>query len=206
MGPTLEGRFADASAAGRAITFRGMPLPLAFPIGLLVGMSLAWVARVELARSEVPLVLARPFLVALALGAIVHLPVAAYFVARHGDWAYLYLVRSARIPSAVDLTLVVLGALSVPLGFAIAAPWAIAKRGPALLKLGAVIGALLIVACVLAARRLSVSASYAQFHGGFGVAPLGKTTLGRGVLLSWVALLAGYAWSVRALRTPRTDT
>jgi hypothetical protein len=182
-----------------------MPLPLALPFGLLIGMSLAWLARVELARSEVPLVLARPFLVAAALGAIVHAPVVAYFVAMHGDWAYLYLVRFSRIPSAVDLTLVLLAAAQVPLGFALASPWAMAKRGPALLKVGAVVGAALLIACVVAWRRLSVSASYAQYHAGFGVVPLGKTPLGRGVLLSWLSLLVGYGWSVHVLKAPRSD-
>ncbi len=185
-----------------------MPLPLALPIGLLIGMSLAWLARVELARSEVPLVLARPFLVAAALGAIVHAPVVGYFVAMHGDWSYLYLIRFSRIPSAVDLTLVVVAAAQVPLGFALASPWAMAKRGPALLKIGVAIGALLLAGCIIASRRLAVSASYAQFHAGFAVMPLGKTPLGRAVLLSWAALLAGYAWSAHVLRprpSPRTD-
>jgi hypothetical protein len=179
-----------------------MPLPLAVPIGLFLGMTLAWLARAELARSEVPLVLARPFLVAAALGAIVYAPVVAYFVVMHGDWAYLYLVRWHRVPSAVDLALVVVAAAQIPLGFAASARWAIARRGPALLKVGVACGALLLVACAIAARRLSVSASYAQYHGGFGIVPLGRTPLGRGVLLSWVALLAGYGWTVHALREP----
>ena len=182
-----------------------MPLPLALPIGLLIGMSLAWLARVELARSEVPLVLARPFLVAAALGALVYAPVVAYFVAMHGDWSYLYLVRVSRIPSAVDLTLVMVAAAQVPLGFALASPWAMAKRGPALLKVGVVVAALLFAGCIVAARRLAVSASYAQFHAGFAVMPLGKTSLGRAVLLSWVVLLAAYGWSVHVLRAPRAD-
>lgn len=182
-----------------------MPLPFAVPIGFILGMSLAWLARVELARSETPLVLARPFLVAVGLGALVYAPVVAYFVARHGDWAYLYLVRSARIPSAVDLSLVVLAAGQLPLGFAVAAPWAIARRGPSLLKLGAAAGALLLVVSIFVARRLSVSASYAQYHAGFGVVPLGQSPLGRGVLLSWMALIAGYGWCVHVLRAPQSD-
>lgn len=182
-----------------------MPLPLALPFGLLVGMSLAWLARVELARSEVPLVLARPFLIALGLGALVHAPVIAYFVALHGDWAYLYLIRWTRIPSAVDLMLVVVAAAQVPLGVALASPWAIAKRGAMLLKTAAVIAALLLVACIVTSRRLSVSASYAQFHGGFGVTALGKAPLGRGLLLSWLALAAGFGWSVQVLRASRSE-
>jgi hypothetical protein len=180
-----------------------MPLPFALPFGLMLGMTLAWVARTELTRSEVSLVLARPFLVALGLGAIVYAPVVGYFAAFHGDWAYLYLVRWSRVPSAVDLFVVVLAALQVPLGFAIATPWAIAKRGTRILQVEGALAALLVVASVVFLRRLSVSASFAQYHGGFGAVPLGRSPLGRGILLSWLALALGYAWSVHALRSPR---
>jgi hypothetical protein len=180
-----------------------MPLPFALPVGLLLGMTLAWAARGELARSEVSLVLARPFLVALGLGATVFAPVVGYFAALHGDWAYLYLVRWSRVPSALDLFLVVLAAVQVPLGFAIAAPWAIAKRGTRLLQVSVAVTAGLVVACVVLARRLSVSASFAQYHGGFGAMPLGRSPLGRGILLSWVVLAVAYAWSLHVLRSPR---
>ena len=180
-----------------------MPLPLAIPVGLLLGMTLAWLARVELARSEVPLLLARPFLIALGLGALVFAPVVGYFAAWHGDWAYLYLVSSSRVPSAVDLFLVLVAALQVPLGFAIATPWAIAKRGPRVFQGMAGVAAVLVVVCAVFARRLAVSASYAQYHGGFGALALGKSPLGRGILLSWIAVALAYAWSVHALRSSR---
>jgi hypothetical protein len=174
---------------------------LSLPFGLLIGMSLAWLARAELARSEVLLVLARPFLVVLGFAALVYAPVVAYFLLAHGDWAYLYVFRFSQIPSAVDLILVVLAAAQIPLGFALAAPWATAKRGPALLRVTAALGVVLVVLCAISARRLAVSGSYAQVHGAFGVAPLGRSALGRGVLLSWIALLAGYGWTARVLRT-----
>lgn len=177
-----------------------MPLPFALPLGLLVGVTLSWLARAELARSEVPLLLARPFVVAVGFGALVFGPVVGYFAARHGDWAYLYLIRWSRVPSAVDLTVVVLAAAQVPLGFALAAPWSIAKRGSRVLWVSAGLGVALLAASVVAARRLSVSATYAQFHGGFGGAPLGRSALGRAVLSSWIALAAAYAWAARALR------
>src|SRR4029079_14589911 len=121
-----------------------MPLPFAFPLGLVLGMTLAWLARAELARSEVPLVLARPFLISLGLGTIVFAPVVGYFAALHGDWAYLYLVRWSGVPSAVDLLLVVLAALTIPLGFAIATPWAIARRGTRVLQVNAAVAMLLV--------------------------------------------------------------
>jgi hypothetical protein len=180
-----------------------MPLPFAIPVGLIIGMTLAWVARAELARSEVVLVLARPFLVAVGLSAIVYAPVVGYFAALHGDWTYLYLVRWSRVPSAVDLLLVVLAAVQVPLGFAIATPWAIAKRGTRILQVSAGVATVLVIACAIFARRLAVSASFAQYHGGFGAVPIGRSPLGRGILLSWLALALAYAWSLHALRSPR---
>ncbi len=179
-----------------------MPLPLALPVGLIVGMTLAWIGRSELARSEVPVVLARPFLVAVALAAIVFGPVVGYFAALHGDWAYLYMVPWSRVPSAVDLSLVVLAAAQVPLGFAIASPWAVAKRGPRLLKVCAAVGAVVLVACAIGWRRVTVSGTYVQFHDHFGMVPIGRSSLGRGLLSSWMALAAAYAWAAHVLRSP----
>ena len=180
-----------------------MPLPLALPIGLLLGLSLAWLARIELARSDVPLVLARPFLVALGFAAIVYAPVVGYAVALHGDWAYLYLLRFARVPSAVDLGLVLLAAAGVPAGFALGAPWALTKRGAPFLRVGIAVALVVVIITGLSIKRLAVSASYAQYHDHFGAMPIGSSPLGRGVLLSWVAIAAGFGWAVRALRTPR---
>jgi hypothetical protein len=183
-----------------------MPLPFAFLVGLLLGGSLAWLARIELARSEAPLLLARPFLVAVALGLLVFAPVVGYFAALHGDWTYLYLFRAARLPSALDLAFVLLAGSQVPLGFALAAPWSIAKRGTALAKVAGLLALVLLAASAALARRLATDASYAQYHGAFGTVPLGKSSLGRGILWSWVILVAAYAWSVRALRSSRPRT
>lgn len=183
-----------------------MPLPFALLLGLVLGISLAWIARAELARSEVPLVLARPFLVTLGLGLVVYAPALGYFVALHGDWAYLYLVRSDRVPSALDLAFVLACGASLPAGFALAAPWAIQRRSGLLLQIaGAIVLAVLVAAGVLS-RRLAVSASYAQFHGGFGTVPLGRSPLGRGALASWIAVAAGSAWSAWVLRRPRAPS
>jgi len=180
-----------------------MPLLFAPIVGLLLGISLCWVARAELGRSEVPLLLARPFVLTSAFGALVFAPVVGYFAASHGDWAYLYLLRSSRVPSAVDLLLVVAAGLAVPVGFAMTTSWAVARRGQRVLQLGAALAGVLLVATAVTASRLSVSASFVQFHGGFGAVPLGRSSLGRGMLLSWTAIAIGYVWSLHALRRAR---
>jgi hypothetical protein len=166
-------------------------------------MTLAWLGRAELARSEVALVLTRPFLIAVGLGSLVFGPAVGYFAAWHGDWAYLYLVRASRVPSAVDLLLVTCAAAQVPLGFALAAPWAVARRRTHLFQVVASIGGGLVIGCGIFARRLSVSASFAQYHAGFGSLPLERSPLGRGILLSWIAMALAFAWSLHALRSSR---
>ncbi len=177
-----------------------MPLPFAIPVGLLLGITLAWLARAELAKSDVPLMLSRPFLITLGLAALLFAPVVGYFAAWHADWAYLYVIEPRRIPSAVDLALVLLAASQLPIGFAIAAPWALAKRQAHFLRATGALAGAIVVACAVFARRLTVSGSYAQIHGGFGSVVVGKSALGRGILLSWVALALGYGLSVYAVR------
>lgn len=181
-----------------------VPVPLAFPLGLLLGLSLAWLARGELARSDVPLVLARPFLVTCSLGLFVMTPVVGYFAALHADWAWLYLVRDNRMPSAVALAAAILAGAMLPIGFAVAAPWAIGRQGVRIAQVAAGLGAVLLLFALLCSKRLSVSATYTQFHGGFGMVAIGKSPLGRGVVASWVALCAAYAVSAWGLRRPRS--
>jgi hypothetical protein len=72
-------------------------------------------------------------------------------------------------------------------------------------KLGAVVwfgGVPTVLAAGLSAwsaRRLSVSATYAQFHGDFGTEPIASSALGRGVL--WMAIVGalGITWAIRSL-------
>jgi hypothetical protein len=51
-------------------------------------------------------------------------------------------------------------------------------------------------------KRLLVSASAAQYAGGFGVEPIAASALGKGVLWALLAMAAGIALAVRALRAP----
>src|SRR5437879_2012716 len=122
-------------------------------------------ARGELARHEASAVASHGFAVVLLFALFVYAPIAGYFVAFHGDWAYLYWFNMRTMVSAVDLALVLGAGASVPLGFLMAARWArIERLGPI-----AIIGALpLAVALSLALvwqKRLSTSATFAHFHG-----------------------------------------
>jgi hypothetical protein len=176
-----------------------VPIPFAPLVGLAFGAALAWVASPVLARDDGPVAFSRPFAVVLAFGALLWLPIVGYFVVFHGDWSYLYFVPWQRVPSAIDLGLVLLSGGAVGLGF-----W-LAVRPVRKRRLGPVVamvvgpGALTVAGLTLAVHRLAVSGTYAQFHGEFGTEPIEASTLGKGVLLMGTLLTLGLAWTVRSL-------
>ncbi len=177
-----------------------VPLPLAPLIGLALGVAFAWIARTELSRADARLLETRGLRIVIGFAALVFAPVAAYFALFHGDWAYLYLVAWRRVPSAVDLALVGAAGASVVGGFAMAAPFARAGKLPVLGGMFGVPTVLFLLLLLALQRRLGTSASFAQFHGGFGTEPITRTELGRGMLWMLAVLSLGVAWCVRLLR------
>ena len=176
-----------------------MPILFANLVGLALGAALAWVAPSEIGSNEAPIVASRPFAVVVAFTLLVWLPAIGYFVAFHGDWAYLYLVPWRRVPSAIDLCLVLLAGVAVLVGFCAAIGPVRKRRFGPVVALTAGPGAVAIAALPLTLRRLAVSGTYAQFHGDFGTEPISASLLGRGVLLMGIALVAGVAITVRSL-------
>jgi hypothetical protein len=176
-------------------------VPIAFAplIGLALGAALAWLAAPELMRIDGPIVACRPFAVVTAFAGFVWLPVVGYFATFHGDWSYLYVISWQRVPSAIDLGLVLLAGATVVAGFWLAvAP--VRKRQLMPVALLVVCPVTLAVGgAVAAARRLAVSGTYAQFHGDFGTEPIGASVLGKGVLVMMAVLALGLAWTVRSL-------
>ncbi|MGA7121850.1 MAG: hypothetical protein WBY94_17210 [Polyangiaceae bacterium] len=178
-----------------------MPIPFAPLLGVAIGAALAWVAAPELVRDDGPVALSRPFAVVASFAALLWLPIVAYFVGFHGDWAYLYLVPWQRVPSAVDLGFVVLSGAAVVGGFWLSVrPVRKGRLGPVVAMVVAP-ATLLTLGLALSAHRLAVSGTYAQFHGEFGTEPIEASTLGKGILLMGSLLTLGLAWTVRALVT-----
>jgi hypothetical protein len=177
-----------------------VPLLLAPLVSIAFGIVLAWVSREELLRHRGAYSASRAFFVVLLFAGLVELPVYAYAAVFHGDWAYLYLAPWGKVPSAVDALWVVGCAGLTPAGFAFGARPAVAGRFDVLSRALMVLGALFFGAFLLGWRRLSVSGTYAQFHGGFGAKGVAESALGVGLLLSWLALGAGLAWAVRSVR------
>jgi hypothetical protein len=180
-----------------------LPIPFAWLVAFAFGAAFARLARGEIMRSDVPLIASQPMAVVLGFAGLVVIPVTGYFAAFHGDWAYLYWVPWQQVPSAIDLAAVVLAGAMVPAGFVAGVAALRTGQTRAAQLLVALVGAPLAVVVALAVAcesRLAVSASAAQYRGGFGVEPIASSALGKGVLLALLALGAGGAWAVRALR------
>ena len=176
-----------------------MPLPFAPLIGLALGGAFAWVAAQELSRTEGPIVASRSFAIVAAFAGLVWVPVLGYFVAFHGDWSYLYLVSWRRVPSAIDLGLVLGAAFAVLAGFAISVEPIRKRRFARVVGVIVAPATLVIAGLILAARRLAVSGTYAQFHGDFGTEPIGTSPLGKGVLYMGAVLAAAVVWTAVSL-------
>jgi hypothetical protein len=176
-----------------------MPIVFAPFVGLLLGSALAWAASHELVSSEGPVAFSRPFGVVVAFAAFIWLPVVGYFAAFHGDWSYLYLVSSRRVPSAIDLVLVVATSGILVGAFWVAAHPLRKRRLAPVFAMMAAPAVLLVAALPLSLRRLALSATFAQFHGDFGTEPIGASVLGKGVLLMGFMLALGIAWTVHSL-------
>jgi hypothetical protein len=94
---------------------------------------------------------------------------------------------------------VIAAATSVPLGFFWGAVL-VARRRQNVLSRYLAIGAVLTLAiCIGLWKRIGTQATYAQFHGDFGLRPLAGTEFGYVIL--WILLLLGLAstWTLFSL-------
>jgi hypothetical protein len=129
----------------------------------------------------------------LYVGLIV-LPISIYFYVWHGDWFLLYLADVRRIPSALALVGFAIQAAIAAGGFALGAMLVRSQRETVA---GITAGALLLLSAlivIVARDRLSRVGTYAQFQGGFGLAPYGGGALLPGTIVMGVLMLAGLSF------------
>jgi hypothetical protein len=180
-----------------------MPVLIAIPFGLCLGVAFAWLARRELRRVSAGELGSRGLLIASLFALFVLAPISAYFLAFEPDWCFAYLIDTSQASPALTPALLLIELGSVPGGFLLAR--ALLDRGrdeQSLLRalLGGVV--LTLAAIMLGLRRFAVQGSYAQFHGDFGTQPLAGSSLGYAVLLLgfWLAAGLGFAvWNLRRL-------
>ncbi|HOU93702.1 MAG TPA: hypothetical protein PLU22_21780 [Polyangiaceae bacterium] len=172
-------------------------LPL---LAFTIGIGLAWAAAGEIERLGGTALGSRSLLLAAAFGTLVTAPIAAYLVAFYPDWAYAFAVDSARLPSVVPSALTLASAAAPPLGFTVAARFAGERRLGRLLELAAGGAAAALITLLPGAPRLGVQATYAQYHGDFGVVPIVGSRLGLALLWMLAVLVGAVVWTATSMR------
>ena len=179
-----------------------MPALLGPVFGFVLGIAFGWIRAAE-SQPRGGVGPRGGLLATVLFGALVFVPINAYFVAFAGDWALSYLVDSRGVPSALLLVLVLVDGAAVPAGFLLAGRLARTRSLGAVLVAGAVPGAVALLALLAFARRLRIDATYKQYSLDFGTQPIAGGPLGYAVLWMLAMLAVGFVVTARALRAPR---
>ncbi len=177
-----------------------MPVVIAPLVGLVSGIGFAWASRAELHRTGGGAATSRAFFLVTLFGLVIYGPLTAYFVAFNPDWAYGFVVNTARLPGVADSAVVLAAMASPAAGFTAAARRAAEQRFGSLLQLAAVPAGLAIVTLAVGFPRLAVQATYTQFHGDFGIEPIAGSRLGLALLWMSAVLAGAIAWTAWCLR------
>jgi hypothetical protein len=166
-------------------------------LGLLLGALLARARSEDKRRERAGL---EPLALVTLFALLIFAPIAAYYMALEPYWAYAYFIESLPRISALNATLLLADVASVPLGFALVTRARKARQPATLARMVGlpVLGVTLFL--VLFFSRLSVQATYAQFHGDFGTRPVAGSPLGHALIWTTLILVASISWTAVALR------
>jgi hypothetical protein len=168
-------------------------------IGFTLGVLFAWLARDDIARGSPGSLSSRSLSIVALYTFFVFAPACACFVVLEPDWAGAYLFDGgrARLFSVLGT---LLSLSSVPLGFVAAARATRARRVSEVVRLGAVSGLSALALTLALFPRLTVRASYSQYHGDFGTEPLAGSPLGMSLFWVLAVVTLAAAYTGRALR------
>jgi hypothetical protein len=171
-----------------------MPVLSAPLLGFALGAGLYWSVARDLARPIRPIA-STSLLVATVLGLFAYGPALALLLEAEPDWGYAYLIPADQLPRWLAPWIVLVAAISVPLGFG-AALRACRGRSAFVKSWFWVPFAAGVIPLVVFVRRLALQASFEQFQGDFGARQLVGGPLG--YLLLWCILgVAGATWLAR---------
>lgn len=169
--------------------------------GFALGTLFAWLSREDLVRGAPAMLAVRSLVLVTLYALLVFGPAAAYFVVFEPAWASAYLLETGSIARAFDVVLAVLAPASVVGGFLVTGSAIRRHRPAAALRLGAPCALLALALTLLLFPRLSVQATYAQYHGDFGTRPVAGTPLGWALVWFGAVVLVATLYLGSALRS-----
>jgi hypothetical protein len=175
-----------------------MPIVAAPVFGFALGAGLAWATARALARS-VQSLSARAVLIVALMAWLAYAPAQVFIATLAPAWSFGYFVAPEHVPGWFLPLFALFAGASVPLGFAAALRAAHGREAAfpkRWLLVPALLGVLLLGPGV---PRLGVFASFAQFHGDYGVQPLVGGALGYALLWTLFGLSLVSVCTYRAL-------
>lgn len=175
-----------------------MPVLCGPLFGFVLGSCFAAFAGEELRRTD--RVINRPFVIVCLFSLLAYAPFCAHFLAFAPAWSLAYFVAPGSLPATFVPAMTLLCALSCPLGFVVGARNPGAPRAALLLRLNAVPIVIGVGSILGGLPRLTVFATYAQYQGDFGTAPVAGSPLGYALLWMTLCLVCAIVWTLRLLR------
>jgi len=173
-----------------------VPAPL---IGFTLGVLFAWLGRDDIARGAPGSLSSRSLAIVSLYALFAFAPSCAIFLVLEPDWAGAYLFDGGRA-RLLQVAGALLALSSVPAGFVLAARPTRARRPGEIVRLGAASGLSALALTLALFPRLSVRASYAQYHGDFGTQPVAGTALGWSLFWVLFVLTLATTYTGSALR------
>ena len=168
--------------------------------GFALGTLFAWLSREDLVRGAPAMLTVRSLVIVTLYALLVFGPAAAYFLVFEPAWASAYLLDAGSHARAFDVLLAVLTPASVVIGFLVTGHAIRRHRPAAALRVGAPAALVALAVTLLLFPRLSVQATYAQYHGDFGTRPVAGTPLGWALVWFGSIVLVGTLYVASALR------
>lgn len=168
--------------------------------GFALGALFAWLSRDDLVRGAPAMLAVRSLVIVTAYALFVFGPAAGYFLVFEPAWASAYLLDAESHARAFDVLLAVLAPASVIAGFVAAGHGLRQHRSAAALRLGAPSALVALALTLLLFPRLSVQATYAQYHGDFGTRAVAGTPLGWALVWFGSVVLFGTLYVASALK------
>jgi hypothetical protein len=166
---------------------------------LLLGLTFARAGHGALSQTGNAGLSSTAFPIVGAFAVLVFAPLAGFSVAIAPDWACAYLIDAQRLPAAFETFAVLFAATSVVLGFVWGAGPSARRRWNVVGRRMILVSAALVTTMAPLVHRFKVQATYAQYHGNFGVRPISGSELGYALLWMLILLGLGGTWTTFSL-------
>ena len=171
-----------------------MTIPGLICINLLVGISMAYCARVQIKNLQRPVFYNRYFTVLLMFQVSLMLPVGVYFNGFYPDWSWMYLVDTRSSPMGLSVMALLGYPFSAAAGYVVGYYSARANVDWLTVLFMSFLGIVVIGLFIVGWSKISMLGTYSQFQNHINLVPISRTSLLPSMLITWAGLLVCWGY------------